>query len=314
MYWQYVLRRVLLTVPTLLIASTLVFMVVRLLPGDPALLIVSDAQDPVLLEATRERLGLNKPLIVQYALWLRQMVGLDMGVSISTGLPVAELIGTRFAVTARIVTIACLVALLLAVPLGLLAAARHNRALDRGVMMASILLLSVPSFWVALLLILLFGVTLRWLPTVGYVSPSEDLLLALKFAVMPVLALCLTVIGQLARMMRSTSLDVLASDYILFARAKGLSEQAVLGRHALPNALAPTLTVAGMIFGALLGGAAVIETIFTIPGIGRLLVDSIYARDYPVIQGSVLLVGFVYIMVNLAVDLLHPLLDPRVEY
>ncbi|MEM0955775.1 MAG: ABC transporter permease [Pseudomonadota bacterium] len=310
---QYALRRILLAIPTVWLAATLVFIIVRLLPGDPALLMVGDAQDAQALELARRDMGLDQSLPTQYVLWLSSMASFELGESIAMGLPVRELIWARFLVTAQLAIPSILLALLIAVPLGLFAAAQHNKAVDRAAMLSSVVLLSVPSFWVALLLIMLFGVKLNWLPTVGYVSPAVNLTLAIQFALMPVLALSLTVIGQLTRMTRSTALDVLATDYVLFARAKGLSETTTLLRHVLPNAVAPTLTVAGMIFGSLLGGAAVIETIFTIPGIGRLLVDSIYARDYPVIQGAVLFVGFLYILVNMLVDLVYPLLDPRIR-
>lgn len=311
--WQYAIKRVLLTIPTLLIASGMVFVFVRLLPGDPALLIVGDIQDEAVLQSVRESLGLDQSILVQYGLWLQNILALNFGVSISSGAPVLETILSRFAVTAQLVLSACILALVLATPLGLFAASRHNTQLDHGVMIACILMLSIPSFWIALMLILLFGVELKWLPTVGYVSPSDNLGEAIRFLIMPILALTFVVLGQLTRMMRSTSIDVLSKDYITHARAKGLSEPQILQRHVFKNAFAPTMTVMGMIVGSLLGGAAVIETIFTLPGIGRLMVESIYARDYPIIQGSVLLVGTAYVLVNLTVDLLYPIFDPRVR-
>ena len=311
--WQYAIKRILLTIPTLFIASGLVFICVRLLPGDPALLIAGDVQDEAALDAVRQSLGLDQPIIVQYGLWLKNMLSLNLGISISSGTPVVDLIVSRFSVTAQLVLIASAIALVVAAPLGLFAASRHNTRTDSVIMITSILMLSIPSFWIALLLILVFGVELKWLPTVGYVSADENLLQAVRFMIMPVLALTFVVLGQLTRMMRSTSIDILGKDYITHARAKGLSEAAVLRHHVFKNAFAPTMTLMGMIVGSLLGGAAVIETIFTLPGIGRLMVDSIYARDYPVIQGSVLLVGTAYVFVNLVVDLLYPFLDPRVK-
>lgn len=311
--WNFALKRVLLTVPTLLLASGIVFLLVRLIPGDPALLMVGDIQDEAVLEEVRRSLGLDRPIYVQYWLWLSNMVTLDFGVSIVNGLPVLDLMTSRFLVTAQLVIIACAIALCMAVPLGLLAAAKHNETPDNVIMVMAILMLSIPSFWVALMLILVFGVELGWLPTVGYVSPAEGIVQSIRFLVLPVTALCLVVMGQLTRMMRSTAIDVLGMEYITHARAKGLDEPTILRRHVLKNAFAPTMTILGMILGSLLGGAAVIETIFTIPGIGRLLVESIYARDYPVIQGSVIFVGFIYVFVNLVVDLLYPILDPRVK-
>ncbi|MCG8504651.1 MAG: ABC transporter permease [Sphingomonadales bacterium] len=311
--YRYAAKRILLTIPTLAIASGLVFFFVRLLPGDPALLVVGDIQDEQVLQEVRRSLGLDRPIFIQYLIWIKNILSLDFGVSISSGAPVFETIMSRFGVTAQLVLIAIMLALVIAVPVGLIAAWKHNSAIDHGVMIAAILMLSVPSFWVALMLILVFGVKLGWLPTVGYVSPAADFLAGLSYLIMPVVALALVVLGQLTRMMRSTAIDVLGREYVTHARAKGLSEARVLRGHVLKNAFAPTLTVTGMIVGSLLGGAAVIETIFTLPGVGRLLVDSIYARDYPVIQGSVLIVGAAYVLVNLIVDLLYPFLDPRVR-
>lgn len=310
---DYAVKRVLLTVPTLLFASLLVFALVRLVPGDPAVLIVGDVQDPEVLERVRRDLGLDRPVPSQYLSWLGDVLSLDFGRSLINDAPVLETILTRFGVTAQLVLLAIFLACLVAIPAGLVAAWRHNGKLDLAVTSTAILCLSVPSFWVALMLILVFGVKLQWLPTVGYVSPISDFGRGVIFLLMPVLALSFTVLGQITRMMRSTAIDVLSMDYVTHARAKGVSEPVILARHVLKNAFAPTLTVIGLITGTLLGGAAVIETIFTIPGVGRLLVDSIYARDYPVIQGTVIVVGFAYVMVNLLVDLIYPLLDPRVR-
>ena len=311
--FRYTLRRLAMTMPTLVVASLLVFVLLRVVPGDPALLIVGDIQNPDALAQVRREYGFDRPVWRQYLAWMADVLRLDLGTSLANGQPVSNLIGSRFSVTALLVLLSVSLAGFLAVVAGLIAAWRRNTWLDHTVVTLAIVALSVPSFWVALLLIFVFGVKLQWLPTVGFVSPLHQPLEALRFLAMPVAALSLVVIGQVARMMRATAIEVLGQDYVVHARAKGLSESAVLRRHVFPNAFAPALTVFGMLVGTLLGGAAVIETVFTLPGLGRLLVDSIYARDYPVVQGIALLVGFVYVLVNLIVDLLYPVFDPRVR-
>lgn len=310
---RYTLHRLAMTIPTLVVASLLVFVLLRVVPGDPALLIVGDIQNPEALAQVRREYGFDKPVWQQYLAWAADVLRLDFGTSLANGQPVLALIASRFSVTALLVFLSVSLAGVLAVIAGLIAAWRRNTWLDHTVVTLAIVALSAPSFWVALLLIFVFGVKLQWLPTLGFVSPLHQPLEALRYLLMPVAALSLVVIGQVARMMRATAIEVLEQDYIVQARAKGLSEGAVLRRHVFPNAFAPALTVFGMLVGTLLGGAAVIETIFTLPGLGRLLVDSIYARDYAVVQGIALLVGFVYVLVNLIVDLLYPVFDPRVR-
>ena len=311
--FRYTLRRLAMTIPTLVVASLLVFVLLRVVPGDPALLIVGDIQNPDALAQVRREYGFDKPVWQQYLAWVADVLRLDFGTSLSNGQPVLHLIGSRFSVTALLVFLSVSLAGVLAVIAGLIAAWRRNTWLDHAVVTLAIVALSVPSFWVALLLILVFGVKLQWLPTLGFVSPLQQPLEALRFLAMPVAALSLVVIGQVARMMRATAIEVLAQDYVVHARAKGLRESTVLWRHVFPNAFAPALTVFGMLLGTLLGGAAIVETVFTLPGLGRLLVDSIYARDYPVVQGIALAVGFVYVLINLIVDLLYPVFDPRVR-
>ena len=311
--WSYAAKRIALAIPTLFVVSLVVFAILRLVPGDPALLLLGDFASPESVAQLRAKLGLDQPWPAQYFAWLGSLLSGDFGSSISTGEPVLAAMLTRLAVTAQVVLVAFAVAMLIAVPAGMLAAHRQNGALDLSVVIGVVLCLSVPSFWVGLLLILLFGVKLGWLPTVGWVSPAEDLALGLKYIALPALALLLVEMGQIARMTRASTIEVLRLDYILHARAKGLPESRVLWRHALPNALAPTVTVAGMLLGSLLGGAAVIETVFTLPGLGRLLVDAIYQRDYPVVQGVLMFVAIVQVTMNLLIDLLYPLFDPRVK-
>lgn len=308
----YVLRRLILAVPTLGIVAVTVFVLMRLVPGDPALLVLGDSAEPGQLAALRQAMGLDRPLPVQFLDWLGAVLRGDLGASTVNGAAVLPLIFDRFAVTATIVAAAVALATLLAVPLGLVAAWRQGRPLDLAIVIGASLMLSVPSFWLGLMLLLVFGVWLHWVPVVGYVPLTRDFWAGLSNLALPVVTLALIEIGLITRMVRASTIDVLRLDYIAHARAKGLGEGAVLFRHALPNAFAPTLTLIGVIFGGLLGGAAVIETVFTLPGLGRLLVEAIHARDYPVIQGAILFVALVYVAVNLIVDLLYPLFDPRV--
>jgi peptide/nickel transport system permease protein len=260
----------------------------------------------------RKEMGLDQPLPAQFLTWLGHALRGDLGTSIATGEPVARLILDRFQLTAVVVLVAVAFATLIAVGLGLIAAWKRNSRLDLAVVTGATLMLAVPSFWLGLLLLLLFGVTLGWLPVVGFVPFSEDMGLAALYLVLPVVTLTLTESGVLTRMMRGSAIDVLRLEYVTHARAKGLAESVVLRRHVFPNAFAPTLTLVGLTLGHLLGGIAVIETVFTLPGLGRLMVDSILGRDYPVVQGCLLFTAVVYVIVNLVVDLLYPLFDPRV--
>jgi peptide/nickel transport system permease protein len=257
-------------------------------------------------------MGLDKPMPVQFLIWLGNVLTGDLGQSIQINAPVLTLLLERFAVTAAVVVTAVTIAALIAVPAGMLAAWRQNSALDLGLVATATLLMSVPSFWMGLLLLLFLGLHLGWLPVVGYVPVSADLKGGLLYLLMPVLTLVLVESGVLIRMARAATLEVLRLDYVAHARAKGLPEHIVLARHVLPNAFAPTWTLIGLILGNLLGGIAVVETVFTLPGLGRLLVGAIFARDYPVIQGCMLFITFVYVLVNLVVDLLYPIFDPRV--
>lgn len=308
----YILRRLLLTLPTLLLVALAVFVLMRAIPGDPVQLMLGDAADASQVAELRERLGLEQPLPLQFVHWLGQAVRGDFGASITNGEAVLPLILERFQVSAAIVLIAVLAATLVAVPAGLLAAWKQDGPLDIAIVGGATLLLSVPSFWLGLLLLLVFGMQLGWLPVVGYVSFAEDWRQALLYIVLPVVTLVLIETGVLTRMARASAVEVLRLEYVTHARAKGASEARVLARHVLPNAFAPTLTLIGLVLGNLLGGIAVLETVFTLPGLGRLLVDAIFARDYPVVQGCLLFTAVIYVLVNLLVDLCYPLLDPRV--
>lgn len=301
-----------MAIPTLLIVSVTVFILIRLIPGDPAQLLLGDLADPAALEDMRRRMGLDQTWFTQFSIWFGNLFRGDMGQSITTGQEVLPLVWNRFLVSAQVVLAAVVFASLVAVPAGMIAAWRQNGATDLILVGAATLLVSIPTFWLGLLLLLFFGLKLSWLPVVGYVSFAQDAQAALLYLVMPILTLFLHEIGVLMRMARASALEVLRLDYITHARAKGLSERAVLMRHVFKNSFGPTWTLIGLVLGNLLGGIAVVETVFTIPGLGRLLVDSIFARDYPVIQGCLLFVAVIYVAVNLLVDLLYPVFDPRV--
>lgn len=310
---RFFLQRVGMALPTLLLISIMVFGLIRFIPGDPALLMLGDMADSQSLADMRKTLGLDHSFATQYLIWIRAMLSGDFGFSISSSQPVLDLLVERFSVSAVIVLISVGLAVLLAVPVGLYAAWKQNSLMDLGLVASATLLLSIPAFWLGLLLLYFFGMKLGWLPIVGYVSVSADPLHGLSYLVLPVVTLTLVEFGSIARMARASTIEVLRLEYIAHARAKGLSETAVLWRHALRNAFAPTWTLVGLILGNLLGGIAVLETVFTLPGIGRLMVDSIFARDYPVLQGCLLLITSIYVVVNLVVDLLYPVFDPRVK-
>jgi peptide/nickel transport system permease protein len=309
----YLARRIAMTVPTLLLVAVAVFVLVRLIPGDPIQVMLGDTTNPAQIELLRQQLGLDQPMPVQFIYWLAKVATGDLGHSITNGLAVLPLILERFQVSATIVLVAVALATCVAVPAGLIAAWRQNSGLDLAVVGGATLLLSIPSFWLGLLMLLLFGLKLKWLPVIGYVPFTENFGQALAFVALPIATLTMIEIGVLTRMARAASIEVLRLEYVTHARAKGVPEWRVLGRHVLPNAFAPTWTLIGLVLGHLLGGIAVIETVFTLPGLGRLLVDSIFARDYPVVQGCLLFTAVIYVVVNLIVDLCYPLFDPRVS-
>ena len=309
----YILRRIAMTIPTLLLVAVAVFTLMRLIPGDPVQLMLGEGADPAQLELMRRQMGLDQPLPAQFLVWLRHALAGDLGVSTTNGLPVLPLVLERFQVSAVIVLAAMAIATLIAVPAGLIAAWRKDRATDLAIVGASTLMLSVPSFWLGLLLLMFFGQYLGWLPVVGYVSMAENFTQGLLYVILPVVTLALVETGVLTRMSRASTIEILRLEYVTHARAKGVPESQVLRRHVLPNAFNPTLTMIGLILGHLLSGIAVLETVFTLPGLGRLMIDSIFARDYPVLQGCLLFTACIYVVINLIVDMCYPLFDPRVS-
>lgn len=310
----YIVRRLLLAIPVLLGASFLVFASVRFVPGDPAIAIAGELATPALIARVREDMGLDKPLLVQYGIYLERVVQGDLGRSVRSGLPVAQEISNRLPKTIQLAVISLLVASAIGIPLGVLSATRANTWVDGGSMIVALLGVSMPIFWLGLMLMILFSVMLpRWLGLSGPIFPPTGSG-TWKHLVMPVIALAAASMAIQARMTRACMLEVLRADYIRTARAKGVAERWVIYRHALRNALIPIVTIVGLQFGTLLGGAVLTETVFGWPGLGRLLVDSIGYRDYPVIQGTVLVITLGFVLVNLVVDVLYGYLDPRIHY
>jgi peptide/nickel transport system permease protein len=309
--FRYFLRRILMTSVTLSLVGIAVFLIMRMIPGDPASLMLGEAATDEQLQILRSRWGLDQPMPVQFGYWLVSVLSGDFGVSTRTGQVVLPLILDRFA-TATVVVLAVSIAVAVAVPAGMIAAWRQNSAIDVVAVSLATLLLSIPSFWLGLVMLVVFGLKLGWVPVLGFVGFDKDLVGAVAFIILPVITLALIEIGVLIRMARASTIEVLRLEYVTHARAKGIPEWRVLVRHVFPNAFAPTLTLIGLMLGNLLGGIAVLETVFTLPGIGKLLVESIFARDYPVVQGCLLLTATVFVLINLVVDLLYPVFDPRV--
>ena len=315
MRW-YVVARILSILPALLGVSVAVFLLVRLIPGTVVDQMVGTegAYSEESMRALRSFFGLDQPIYVQYVRWLGTLLRGDLGVSWRTGLPVFEMIVSRLLVTVELTFGGMVVALAVGVPLGMLSARRENTALDHVVRVASLFSLSIPVFWQATMLILAVSLWLNWAPAVDFVSPWTDPLRNLAIIALPSLALGTAVAAVFMRMTRSSLLEVMRQDYIRTARAKGLPEQGVLWGHALKNSLIPLITVAGVQVGYLLGGAVVTEEVFTLPGVGRLLLWAVFQRDYPLVQGTILVISGLFLVSNLIVDLVYAYLDPRIRY
>jgi peptide/nickel transport system permease protein len=299
---------------TLLFVSLLVFMVVRVLPGDPALIMMGIEASPDAVAKLRERLGLDRPVPVQYAEWAGRAVLGDLGRSIQYDVPVAGLIVSRLSVTLPLTLMAAALMVAAAIPLGVFAATRHRRWGDYAAMTLSQLGIAVPGFWAGLLLILLFSVKLGWFQAGGFDGWGQGVGHALKSLLLPAVALGLFQFAVLARTTRSALLEVLREEYVKTARAKGVAEHVVIFRHALKNAMIPILTVAGVQLGQLMAGSIILESVFYLPGLGRLALGAISARDLPVVQGVVLFVASAIVVINAAVDMLYGVLDPRIRY
>jgi peptide/nickel transport system permease protein/oligopeptide transport system permease protein len=304
--FQYVIKRLLSIIPVLFGISLLLFFMLRALPGDPAQVLAGQMATPEDIEHIRHQLGLDKPVYIQYAVFLGQLAKFDLGRSARTQNPVIQEIWARLPNTILLAVVAITLACLFGIPAGIISATRPYTFLDYVVTAAALFGISMPVFWLGLMLVIVFSVILPWLPAGGTGS--------WKHVILPSITLTAFVVAFIARMTRSSMLEVLSQDYTTTARSKGLKEKVVVIKHALKNALIPIITVVGLQFGMLLGGAVLTETVFAWPGVGRLIVDSILARDYPVIQGTILIFGLIYTLVNLMVDVIYAFVDPRIRY
>jgi len=311
---SFILRRAAALAATLFFVSILVFVVIRVLPGDPALIIMGTEASPEAAARLREAMGLNRPLPVQYAEWIGRALWGDLGRSIQYDVPVGALILSRLPVTVPLTLMAAFLMALAAIPLGIFAATRHRRWGDYLTMILSQLGIAVPSFWAGLLLILLFSVRLGWVQAGGFDGWGQGVWPALRSLLLPAIALGLFQFAVLARTTRSAILEVLREEYVKTARAKGLGEPAVLVKHAFRNAMIPVVTVVGIQLGQLLAGSIILESVFYLPGLGRLALGAINARDLPVVQGVVLFVASTIVLINVLVDILYGFLDPRIRY
>jgi len=310
---EVVLRRLLATVPVLLLVTAGVFALLHLTPGDPVDAMMAESADASAKESLRRELGLDRPIAVQYAAWMGRLLRGDLGRSIRNGEPVLENVSRRIRPSLQLALLAMAIALTIAFPVAIASAVRHNTGVDRLGTTFALFGICMPNFLLALLLIFVFGVTLRWLPISGYLDPLEEGWSGLRSLILPAVTLGLALAAVITRTLRSSLLEALAEDYVRTARAKGLSEWVVIRGHVLKNALIPVVTVLGLQLGTLIGGAVITEYVFALPGIGRLVVDAVFARDYPLVQGVILLIAVSFIVSNLLVDLLYGWLDPRIR-
>jgi peptide/nickel transport system permease protein len=310
----YVVRRILATIPVMAVVALFVFSLLYIAPGDPAAVFAGDQATPADVERIRQSLGLDRPFLVQFGEWVWNIGHANLGTSMFTGLPVTKMIAQRIEPTLSLMAVTLVFAISVAVPLGVVAAWRAGSLLDRAIMAFAVFGFSVPVFVVGYLLAYVFALELEWLPVQGYTPLSEGLWPWFENLILPAFALGCVYIALIARITRASMLEVLAQDYIRTARAKGIGQPGILFVHALKNASVPIVTVIGIGIALLIGGAVVTESVFVIPGLGRLTIDAILRRDYPVIQGVVLLFSFVYVLVNLLVDLVYTVLDPRIRY
>jgi peptide/nickel transport system permease protein len=311
---KYIVRRLISIIPVLWLVSVLVFSLIHLVPGDPVLVILGTTAEKTQVEAMRHKLGLDQPLWLQYGRWMGGLLQGNLGHSIISDEPVMEMILRRIPTTLTVAAAALLLSLSISIPAGILSSLRHNTYMDYVFMGLVIIAVSMPSFWLALLFILLFSVQLKLLPMMGWVSIFSNFWEGLKYLILPAMSLAFVLAALVARMTRSSMLEVLREDYIVTALSKGTPKRLIVFKHALKNAFAPVLTIIGFQIGFLLGGTVVIEDIYSIPGVGRLIFTAITNRDYPVVQGCILMVTVVYVFVNAAVDLAYAYFDPRVSF
>ena len=310
---EFLVRRAFISAVTLVLISLIVFTGVRMIPGDPARVMAGTDADAAGLEEVREKYGLHDPIPVQYVRWIGLALRGDLGESIRTRQSVAWTVAIKLPITVELACLALLIALALAIPAGVIAAVRRNTAWDILASAASLCGVSIPNFWLGIMLILLVSVRLGWLPASGFVPLFEDPVANVKRMLMPALVLGTALAAVLMRQTRNAMIEVLSADYIRTARSKGLAGSAVVVRHALRNALIPVVTILGLQMGALMGGAVVTESIFVLPGFGRLIVEAVFTRDYPVVQGVVLITASSYVLINLLVDISYTVLNPRIR-
>jgi peptide/nickel transport system permease protein len=308
----YMLKRIAYILPVFFLLTIMVFAMVHLLPGDPSDILLGGEGDTVVRAALMKELGLDKPLPVQYVVWLERALTGNFGKSVYSGEEVSNLFMQRFPATLLLAFAAMIVSLVIALPAGIISAVKRNRMADYASMLFALLGISLPNFFVGILLILVFSLWLGWLPSMGYISPLESISGSLKHLIMPATALGLRMAAVVTRMTRSSMLDELGQDYVRTARAKGLPERTVIFLHTLKNALIPTVTIVGLQFGAILGGTVVVEMVFSWPGVGQLLVEAILTRDYLVVQACVLFLATFFLIVNLSIDLIYTIVNPRV--
>ena len=311
---SYLAGRLLALAPVLFVVAIVVFLIARFTPGDPIRVLLGEDARPEQVQALRQLHGLDAPLPVQFGLWISRALRADLGRSLYNRMPVTRTIWQHVGPTVMLSLLALAVALVIGIPIGIASAVYRNSWLDQASLTLVMLGAAVPSFWLGLTLIVVFAVNLGWLPSSGFRPPDEGLWRSVRYMILPAIALGVPNSALIIRFVRGSLLDVIATDYIRTARAKGMAERAVIFRHALRNALVPILTVVGLTFAALMGGAVVTETVFSIPGIGQLVVQSVLRRDYPVIQGVTLIVAASYVLINLLVDVLYLVVDPRVKY
>lgn len=312
--YGFVLKRLVATIPVMGVVAVVVFLMLRLAPGDPAAVLAGDAASPEVIARIRAALGLDEPIHTQFVIWMGRLLRGDLGTSIISNVPVTDMIRQRLEPSLALATTTIIFAVVVAVPMGVLAAWRHGTWIDRVVMMFSVLGFSVPVFVLGYAYIFGFAMTLKWLPVQGYVSFTEGFWPFLQRLILPTLTLSVIYIALIARITRASVLEVLGEDYIRTAHAKGVVERRVLVRHALANAAVPIVTVIGLGIALLIGGVVVTESVFNLPGLGRLTVDAVLARDYPIIQGLILIFSGVYVVLNLLIDIAYTLLDPRIRY